>query len=100
MVVVESENTEKNRQFVERLGKKLTAETNTFTDVFYKGDLTMMGRKALLFVPESDLEDMRSTLTNFIPVHPAVHPRHQPRFVVRAGQLADLPRQTRGQCGK
>jgi hypothetical protein len=67
VVVVESENMEKNRQFVERLGRKLEAETNIFTDVFYKGDLQMMGRKALLFVPQSDLADMSTTLTNFLP---------------------------------
>ncbi len=52
VVVVQSENAEKNRQFVERLGARLEAETNLFTDVFYKGDLKMMGPKALLFVPE------------------------------------------------
>lgn len=67
VVVVESENTQKNRQFVERLGRKLELETNLFTDVFYKGDLKMMGKKALLFVPDSDLKDMNSTLTNFLP---------------------------------
>src|SRR5262245_45814003 len=38
-VVVESENKEKNRQFVERLGAKLETETNLFTDVVWKGDL-------------------------------------------------------------
>ena len=45
VVVVESENAEKNRQFVERLGAKLEAETNLFKDVFYKGDLKMLGRQ-------------------------------------------------------
>src|SRR5437016_723582 len=55
VVVVESENAEKNRQFVERLGLKLEAETNFFHDVFFKGDLKMLGSKALLFVPEKDL---------------------------------------------
>ena len=34
IVVVESEDTEKNRQFVERLGAKLEAETNLFAGVF------------------------------------------------------------------
>src|SRR5579884_2201979 len=67
VVVLESENTEKNRQFVERLGERLSVETNIFTDVFYKGDLTMMGRKALMFVPEPQLRDMRSALTNYLP---------------------------------
>ena len=52
VAVVESDDAEKNRQFVERLGAKLEAETNLFTDVFYKGDLKMMGPKALLFLPE------------------------------------------------
>ena len=55
VVVIESENLEKNRQFAERIGAKLAAETNLFTDVFYKGDLPMMGAKALLFAPENDL---------------------------------------------
>ncbi|HSY75035.1 MAG TPA: hypothetical protein VK810_06165, partial [Dongiaceae bacterium] len=67
VVIVESENLEKNRQFVERLGAKLEAETNLFRDVFYKGDLPMMGSKALLFVPESDLADLKKTLTDDLP---------------------------------
>lgn len=67
VVVVESENSEKNRQFVERLGRKLEVETNTFTDVFYKGDLSMMGRKALLFADESDLRDMSGSLKDYLP---------------------------------
>jgi uncharacterized protein len=67
VVVVESEDMEKNRQFVERLGSKLEAETNTFTDVFYKGDLKMMGPKAMLFVPESDLKDLQKTLGDYLP---------------------------------
>jgi hopanoid biosynthesis associated RND transporter like protein HpnN len=67
VVVVESENREKNRQFVERLGAKLEAEPKLFHDVFYKGDLKMMGRKALLFVPESDLAELSKTLQDYRP---------------------------------
>ncbi|MBA4150416.1 MAG: MMPL family transporter [Verrucomicrobia bacterium] len=67
VVVVESESPEKNRQFVERLGVKLERETNIFTDVFYKGDLQMMGSKALLFVPEEDLKELQKTLENYRP---------------------------------
>ncbi len=66
-VVVQSENIEKNRQFVERLGARLEAETNLFHNVFYKGDLSMMGPKALLFVPEQDLAGMRDTLKDDLP---------------------------------
>jgi uncharacterized protein len=66
-VVVESENMERNRQFVERLAAKLEPETNLFADVFYKGDLTSLGHKALLFVPEADLKDLRNQLTDYRP---------------------------------
>ena len=44
VVIVESDRMDKNRQFVERLGARLEAETNLFTDVFYKGDLKLMGK--------------------------------------------------------
>jgi uncharacterized protein len=67
VVVVESDDTEKNRQFVERLGAKLEAETNLFYDVFYKGDLKMMGSKALLFVPEKDLAGLLQALRDYRP---------------------------------
>ncbi|MGC8991250.1 MAG: MMPL family transporter, partial [Verrucomicrobiia bacterium] len=55
VAVAESEDSEKNRQFVERLGARLEKETNIFTDVFYKGDLKMMGSKALLFVTNASV---------------------------------------------
>src|SRR6266508_5899587 len=48
VAVVESEDNEKNRQFVERIGKKLEEQTNLFRDIVYKGDLKMLGPKALL----------------------------------------------------
>ena len=67
VVVVESENREKNRQFVERLGAKLEAEPKLFHDVFYKGDLKMMGPKALLFVSENDLAELSKTLNDYRP---------------------------------
>src|SRR5882724_10275449 len=66
-VVVESENPEKNRQFVERLGAKLEAETNLFRDVFYKGDLKMLGSKALLFLSEAELVEFKTMLQDFRP---------------------------------
>ncbi len=67
VVVVESDRTEKNRQFVERLGARMEAETNHFADVFYKGDLKLMGPKALLFVPEEQLGELHQTLLDFKP---------------------------------
>jgi len=35
VVVVEGDNIEKNRQFVERIAAKMQTETNLFRDVFY-----------------------------------------------------------------
>ena len=52
VTVVESEDREKNRQFVERLGARLATEQDLFTGVLYKGDLKMLGRKALLFLED------------------------------------------------
>jgi hypothetical protein len=66
-VVVESQSMDRNRQFVERLAAKLQVETNLFTDVFYKGDLVSLGKKALLFAPEADLKEMRTTLKAYLP---------------------------------
>ena len=66
-VVVQSESPEKNRQFVERLGAKLEAETNLFHNVVYKGDLKMLGSKALLFVPGAELKDLKQMLADYLP---------------------------------
>lgn len=69
VAIVESEDIEKNRQFVERLGARLETETNLFTDVFYKGDLKLMGPKALLFVTnETILVEMAERLQEARPV--------------------------------
>ena len=67
VVVVQSEDREKNRQFVERIGAKLEAETNIFRNVFYKGDPKMLGSKALLFFPENDLRELQQTLKDYRP---------------------------------
>ena len=55
VVVVESESQEKNRRFVERLAARLQSETNLISRVYFKGDLKLMGPKALLFLPEEVL---------------------------------------------
>src|SRR5580658_990775 len=67
VVVVESEDLERNRQFVERLAARLEPETNLFNDVFYKGDLPSLGPKALLFVPDDDLRKMQEKLGKYRP---------------------------------
>lgn len=67
VAVVESEDMEKNRQFVERLGARLQAETNLFTDVMFNNDVKMLGNKALLFFPEEDLKALQQTLRDYRP---------------------------------
>ncbi|MDA7916342.1 MMPL family transporter [Verrucomicrobia bacterium] len=67
VVLVESGSMEKNRQFVERLAGRLVEEQNLFTNVFFKGDLKLMGKKALLFVPEDKLQTMSDRLEDFLP---------------------------------
>src|SRR6185369_12698838 len=66
-VVVESDDIEKNRQFVERLGAKLERETSYFTNLIYNNDLKMLGSKALLFVDESDLVGLKDQLREYRP---------------------------------
>jgi uncharacterized protein len=67
VVVVESENLEKNRQFVERLATRMEQETNLFANVLYKGDLKMLGPKALLFLDEKMLGDLHKALGEYRP---------------------------------
>ncbi|MCL4178144.1 MAG: MMPL family transporter [Verrucomicrobia bacterium] len=68
VTVVESESMEKNRQFVERLGARLQLETNLFSDILYNNDVKMLGNKALLFFPTTNLVDLAQTLREYRPV--------------------------------
>jgi uncharacterized protein len=67
VVVVESEDLEKNRQFVERIAAKMEAETNLFQDVFYQKSLSVMGAKALLFADVEDLKGLKGKLDEVLP---------------------------------
>jgi uncharacterized protein len=67
VVVVESGDTERNRQFIERLAAKMAPETNLFRDVFYQHDLAMMGTKALFFVPETNLTEIQMKIHDDLP---------------------------------
>ena len=62
VVVVESDNLEKNRQFVERIAAKMQAETNLFQDIFYQQSLSVMGRKALRFADKTNLVEIQTRL--------------------------------------
>ena len=62
VVVVESDNIEKNRQFVERIAAKMQAETNLFQDVFYAQNPMIMGSKGMLYASEKDLVETKTML--------------------------------------
>ncbi len=67
VVLVQSGRRERNRQFIERLAALVAPQTNLFTGLFYKGDLTALGPKALLLAPTTDLQDMRQVLHEYRP---------------------------------
>jgi hypothetical protein len=67
VVVVESENIEKNRQFIARLGARMQAETNQFADVLFQKDMAVMGNKGLQLAKASDLVVMRDNLVSYLP---------------------------------
>lgn len=67
LVLVEGNDWERNRQFVERLAARLKPETNLFTRIFYKGDLATLGPKALMLAPTADLEQMRKSIDAYLP---------------------------------
>jgi uncharacterized protein len=60
-VLVESESREKNREFVERLAARLRLDAE-FADVYYRAGLKLMGPKALLFLPEETLAEVRQSI--------------------------------------
>ena len=62
VVVVESDNIEKSRQFVERIAAKMQEETNLFLDVFYAQNPMIMGSKGLLYASETNLVEMKTML--------------------------------------
>jgi uncharacterized protein len=62
VAVVESGDPDKNRRFVERVAWRLDQEPDLFADTYYRGDLKLMGEKALLFLPEEALEEIKETI--------------------------------------
>ena len=67
VVVVESENAEKNRQFVERLGAKLEAETESVPRRLLQGRPEDAGPQGAVFVPDEDLAELKQTLKDYRP---------------------------------
>lgn len=65
-VLVESENRDRNREFVERLAERIQADSR-FAGALYRGGLKMMGDKALLFLPEETLAELKQNLHTFQP---------------------------------
>ncbi|MEC8929347.1 MAG: MMPL family transporter [Verrucomicrobiota bacterium] len=67
VVMAESEDLEKNRQFVARLGARLEQDTEHFRGVFYRRDLRTLGSKTLLMASAEDLRRLRAELKEYQP---------------------------------
>lgn len=67
VVVVESESPEKNRQFVERLGRRLRNEPDVFQNVLFRSDIGSLGPKALFFLDRETLVSLEESLRKFEP---------------------------------
>ena len=68
VTLIESDDLEKNRQFVERLAARLEVETNLFRGIFFKGDIRTLGPKALLFLPPERLEQVLRAVQDYGPL--------------------------------
>ena len=96
VVLVESESRDRNRRFVEQLAARLRNETNLITRVHFKGDLKVMGPKALLFLPEEALRGLYQTIQTNRPLidvfSQATNLNTQLELVVRQfGRLRTVP---------
>jgi hopanoid biosynthesis associated RND transporter like protein HpnN len=69
VTIVESGDPEKNREFIERLGRRLQAEPELFRDVFFKGDFGSLGSKSLQLIKKrEDLQRLDDTLAESVPM--------------------------------
>ncbi len=96
VTVVESGDREKNRQFVERLGARLAAEPDVFRSVFFKGDLALLGPKALLFLDDASIVDtMRDQIRSVRPMIEAFSQVNSLESLVRElnRQFREAPRE-------
>ena len=67
VVVVESGNIERNRQFVARLGQRLMDEPELFRSIFYRRDLRTLGTNTLLVTPIDKLGMLTNKLAEYRP---------------------------------
>ena len=67
VVIVESGDPEKNRQFVERLGARLNNQPETFQNILFRSDLGSLGPKALFFLQQDNLEKLEQSLIDYQP---------------------------------
>jgi uncharacterized protein len=58
IVVVEGEDSEQKKNFVETLAAKFKSHPAVFSDIFYKVDTTYFKDKALLFLDQLELKDL------------------------------------------
>lgn len=64
IVVVEGENPERKKNFIDVLAGKFKSHPEAFSDVFYKIDVSYFKDKALLFLDRTDLENLVQKITD------------------------------------
>lgn len=67
LVVVESEDPQKSRLFVDVLGCSLEAEPDLFKNVLYRGELRMLGRHGLWLLSTQELKELADALDGWQP---------------------------------
>lgn len=67
VVVVESEDPQKSRLFVDVLGRGLEAEPELFKNVLYRGELRMLGRHGLWLLDGQELKELVDALDGWQP---------------------------------
>ncbi len=67
VAVIESDDPKKNRQFAERLGRRLGQETQLFTHVLFQQTPKILGSKSLYLLPPETLDNLRKTLDEYRP---------------------------------
>lgn len=69
VTIVESEDVNRNREFIERLGNRLHQEPDIFRDVFFKGNFQTLGPKSLQLIKEiEDVKALEEKLKSALPL--------------------------------
>jgi hopanoid biosynthesis associated RND transporter like protein HpnN len=101
VVVIESDDQERASRFGEQLFARLSADKRHIRDLFYPNGLPFFKKNGLLFMPLSELQDLRRNLGMAVPVLKdlAASPSVQTLFTHLTGRMNDYVRRGKDQPG-